>query len=69
MANFLEETGLSRAVPDHESIELSIPALYHELMGFIFLHERVLEKLRDIHSPPKKLLPIGTGTFTSQPLN
>ena len=43
-ANFLEETGLSRAVPDHESIELSIPALYHELMGFIFLHERVLEK-------------------------
>lgn len=43
-ANFLEETGLSRAVPDHESIELTIPARYHELMGFIFLHERVLEK-------------------------
>ena len=43
-ANFLEETGLTRAVPDHESIELTVPALYHELMGFIFLHERVLEK-------------------------
>ena len=44
-ANFLDETGLSRAVPDHESIELSIPARYHELMGYIFLHERVLEQV------------------------
>ena len=43
-ANFLEETGLSRAVPDHESIELTVPARYHELMGYIFLHERVLER-------------------------
>ncbi len=43
-AHFLEETGLARAVPDHESIELSIPARYHELMGFIFLYERVMEK-------------------------
>lgn len=44
-ANFLEETGLSRAVPDHESIELTVAARYHELMGYIFLHERVLEKV------------------------
>ena len=44
-ANFLEETGLSRAVPDHESIELTVPARYHELMGYIFLHERILEKV------------------------
>ena len=44
-ANFLEETGLSRAVIDHESIELTIPARYHELMGHIFLHERVLEQV------------------------
>ena len=44
-ANFLGETGLARAVPDHESIELTAPARYHELMGHIFLHERVLEKL------------------------
>lgn len=44
-ANFLGETGLTRAVPEHESIELTAPARYHELMGHIFLHERVLEKL------------------------
>lgn len=45
-ASFLDETGLTRAVPDHESIELTAPARYHELIGHIFLHERVLEKLR-----------------------
>ncbi len=44
-ANFLEETGLSRAVPNHESIELTAPARYHELMGYIFLRERVKEKV------------------------
>ena len=46
-ANFLDETGLSRAVPDHESIELTVPTRYHELMGHIFLHQRVMEKLAD----------------------
>ena len=46
-ANFLDETGLARAVPNHDSIELTAPARYHELMGHIFLHERVLEKLED----------------------
>ena len=44
-ANFLDETGLARAVPEHESIELTVPTRYHELMGHIFLHERVMEKL------------------------
>lgn len=44
-ANFLDETGLSRAVPDHDSIELTEPTRYHELMGHIFLHERVMEPL------------------------
>ncbi|MCY4145319.1 MAG: hypothetical protein OXE95_00395 [Chloroflexi bacterium] len=44
-ANFLDETGLARAVPEHESIELTAPARYHELMGHIFLHERALENL------------------------
>ena len=44
-ANFLGLTGLSRAVPDHDSIELTVPSRYHELMGHIFLHERVMEKL------------------------
>ena len=46
-ANFLEETGLSRAVPDHESIELTIPSRYHELMGHIFMHQRVLEQIEE----------------------
>ena len=46
-ANFLDETGLSRAVPEHESIELTVPTRYHELMGHIFLHQRVMEKLED----------------------
>ena len=44
-ANFLDETGLPRSVPDHESIELTEPSRYHELMGHIFLHERVMEPL------------------------
>ncbi len=44
-ADFLAETGLGRAVPDHESIALTIPARYHELMGHIFMHQRVLEHL------------------------
>ena len=44
-ANFLDETGLSRSVPAHESIELTEPSRYHELMAYIFLHERVMEKL------------------------
>ena len=44
-ANFLDETSLSRAVPGHESIELTEPSRYHELMGHIFLHERVMEQL------------------------
>ena len=44
-ANFLDETGLSRAVSEHESIELTEPSRYHELMGHIFLHERVMEPL------------------------
>jgi len=45
-ANFLEKTQLSRAVPDHESIELTIPARYHELMGHIFMHQRVVEQIK-----------------------
>ena len=44
-ADFLEETGLGRAVPDHESIELTLPSRYHELMGFIFLHQRLQEQI------------------------
>lgn len=44
-ADFLEETSLSRAVPGHESIELTLPSRYHELMGFIFLHQRLLEQI------------------------
>jgi len=44
-AVFLSETELSRAVPNHESIELTIPARYHELLGHIYMHQRVLEQI------------------------
>ncbi len=44
-AVFLNETELSRAVSDHVSIELTIPARYHELMGHIYMHQRVLEQI------------------------
>lgn len=44
-SNFLDETALKRAVPDHEPIVITIPARYHELMGHIFMHQRVLEQL------------------------
>ena len=44
-ADFLEETGLGRAVPNHESIELTAPSRYHELMGCIFLHQRLQEQI------------------------
>jgi hypothetical protein len=44
-AVFLDETELNRAVTDHESIELTIPSRYHELLGHIYMHQRVLEQM------------------------
>ncbi len=43
-ANFLEETGLKRSRPHHQSIRLSEPSRYHDLLGHIFLHGRILEQ-------------------------
>jgi hypothetical protein len=43
---FLEETELKRTRPMHQSIRLSDPSGYPELMGHIFLHGQVLETVR-----------------------
>lgn len=43
---FLEESGLSRTRLHHQSMELSEPSRYPELLGHIYLHAQVLEVLR-----------------------
>lgn len=43
-ANFLEETGLRKTRPHHQSIELSEPSRYVDLLGHIYLHARILEQ-------------------------
>ena len=45
-AAFLDETELSKTRPSLQSIELSEPSRYPELMGHIYLHAQVLERLR-----------------------
>lgn len=42
-AAFLEESGLSRTRPHHQSLQLSEPTRYHELLGHIYLHQSLLE--------------------------
>ncbi|GAB5493735.1 MAG: DUF4032 domain-containing protein [Phototrophicaceae bacterium] len=44
---FLEETELKRTRPHLQSIQLSDPSGYPELMGHIYLHGQVLETLHD----------------------
>ncbi|MEM9952848.1 MAG: hypothetical protein AAF846_14670 [Chloroflexota bacterium] len=44
---FLEETQLKRTRPMHQSMQLSDPSGYAELMGHIFLHGQVMETLRE----------------------
>ena len=44
-ADFLDETGLLRTRPHHISMELSDPSGYHELMGHIYLHQRMKEQM------------------------
>jgi len=43
-AAFLDETQLDRTRPRHQSMELSEPSRYPELMGHIYLHAQVLER-------------------------
>ena len=43
---FLDETELKFTRPHHQSIQLSDPSGYAELMGHIYLHGQVMEQLR-----------------------
>ncbi|MCS6836357.1 MAG: hypothetical protein NZ750_10105 [Anaerolineae bacterium] len=43
-AAFLDETQLDHTRPRHQSMELSEPSRYPELMGHIYLHAQVLER-------------------------
>jgi len=43
-AAFLDETQLTQTRPRHQSMELSEPSRYPELMGHIYLHAQVLER-------------------------
>ena len=43
---FLEEIGLPKARPHHQSMELSEPSRYPELMGHIYLNAQVMEQVR-----------------------
>lgn len=43
---FLDETELPRTRPHHQPLRLSEPSRYPELMGHIYLHQKVLEQIR-----------------------
>src|SRR5688572_4022112 len=45
---FLEETELKYTRPHHQSIQLSDPSGYAELMGHIYLHGQVMEQIRGV---------------------
>lgn len=44
--NFLEETELKHTRPHHQSLKLSNPSAYTDLMGHIYVHGQVLEQQR-----------------------
>jgi hypothetical protein len=46
-AAFLDETNLAQMRPHHQSIELSESSRYPELMGHIYLHAQVMERVRN----------------------
>ncbi len=46
-ANFLEETGLTRNRHHHQPLNLSERSRYADLMGHIYLHKSILEKMAD----------------------
>lgn len=45
-ALFLDEIGLKRTRPHHQSLQLSEPSRYSDLLGHINLHQRILEHTR-----------------------
>jgi len=42
-AAFLEESGLERTRPHHQSLQLSEKSRYPEMLGHIYLHQKILE--------------------------
>ena len=44
--HFLEEIDLKRTRPHHQSVQLSDPSGYPELLGHIYLHGQVMEQMR-----------------------
>ncbi len=47
-AAFLEESGLRRTRSHHQSLKLSEPSRYTEMLGHIYLHQKFLEKARGV---------------------
>ncbi len=45
-ARFLEETDLDNTRPHHQSLELSEPSRYTDLLGHIYVHKSILEHQR-----------------------
>lgn len=43
---FLDETGLKQTRPHHQSMMLSEPARYRELLGHIYIHAQIQEQVR-----------------------
>lgn len=46
-AAFLNETRLKTTRPHHQSLSLTEPSRYGDLMGHIYLHQNILERLED----------------------
>ncbi len=44
-ARFIEETGLKHSRPHHQPINLSEPSRYHDLLGHVYLHGRIMEQM------------------------
>jgi hypothetical protein len=50
-AAFLEETGLGRTRPHHQSMQLSEKSRYADLLGHIYLHQSILEQTENREVP------------------
>jgi hypothetical protein len=46
-AEFLELTSFRRSRPHHQSLLLSEPSRYHELLGHIYLHQEILKRTKN----------------------
>ena len=50
-AMFLEATRLGQTRPHHQSIKLSEPSRYADLLGHVYLHQRAMEQLNECPCP------------------